>query len=154
MKLSRQLHHQLESFFREFFDDEKLRLPEIEIYGNRGARLATKILSVHGISFGRFIFIKPDLIRRDSQERLCISKELLAHEAAHVLQYQQLGAAKFLYKYFKSYFAALKLKKSWDFNSRAEAYLEIPFEAEARAGGAEFVELVEKARSAKLEISS
>lgn len=146
MKLSRKLHFQLESFFREFFDNQSLRLPEIEIFANRGARLVTKAAGVHGITFRRFIFIKPDLICRDNRARFCISKELLAHEATHVLQYQKLGAARFLYRYFKSFFVNLRHKKRLDFNSRMQAYLEIPFEAEARMSGAKFVEKMQSAK--------
>ncbi|MGI8468017.1 MAG: eCIS core domain-containing protein [Pyrinomonadaceae bacterium] len=146
MKLSRKLHRQLESFFREFFDDRNLRLPEIEVYGNRGARLVTRILGVHGITFGRFIFIKPDLICRDDSKRFRISKELLAHEATHVLQYQKFGTLRFLYRYFKSFFVNLRCGKSWNFDSRTQAYLEIPFEGEARAGGAEFAEKMQNAK--------
>ena len=140
MFLSRTLHRRLEVFFREFFDDEHLRLPKIEIYCGRGARLITKIINVHGITIGRFIFIKPDLIYRDDFARLCISKELLAHEATHVLQYRNLGTLKFLYCYLSSYFVNLRGRKNWNFVSRMHAYLEIPFETEARAGGAKFVE--------------
>ena len=146
MKLSRKLHRQLESFFCTFFDNQSLQLPEIEIYANRGARLVTKIFSVQGITFGRFIFIKPDLIYRDSLTRLCISKELLAHEATHVLQYRRLGAAKFLYRYFNRFFVNLRHRKRLDFNSRLQAYLEIPFEAEARAGGAGFAEEIQSVK--------
>lgn len=140
MRLSRKLHHQLEDFFREFFGDENLRLPEIEICCGRNANVVTKLLGVHGITLGRYIFIKPDLIyRRNSAERY-ISKNLLAHEATHVLQYQNFGALKFLYQYFKSYFLSLREKKSWNAGARLQAYLDIPFEAEARAGGAGFVD--------------
>ena len=140
MVLSRALHRRLEIFFREFFVDENLRLPEINIYCGRGARLIAGILNVHGITIGRFVFIKPNLIYSDNPARLCIPKELLAHEATHVLQYRKLGTFKFLYRYFKSYFVNLRGKENWNFVSRMEAYLEIPFEAEARAGGAKFAE--------------
>jgi hypothetical protein len=147
MKLSRELHSQLEIFFREFFEDENLRLPEIEIFCNRGARFVTKLISVHGITFRRFIFIKPDLICRNPELKLCISRNLLAHEATHVMQYQKLGTLKFLYRYFKSYFLNLKRSKDRNFNSRMQAYLDIPFEREARAGGTDFVEWLNKQRA-------
>lgn len=149
MKLSRELHSQLENFFREFFDDENLRLPEIEIFCHRGARFVTKLISVHGITFRRFIFIKPDLISRSPEMKLCISKNLLAHEATHVVQYQKLGTLKFLYRYFKSYFVNLRGGKDWNFNSRMMAYLDIPFEEEARVCGANFVEWLNKTENAK-----
>lgn len=139
MKLAPKLHLQLEVFFREFFGDQSLRLPEIEIYAKRGARLITGILGVGGITFGRHIFIQPDLIYRNDQSRLCISKELLAHEAAHTMQYRRLGTLKFLYEYFKSYFLTLRNKRKWDSIARMQAYLDIPFETEARVCGAAFI---------------
>ena len=147
MKLSRQLHHQLESFFREFFADENLRLPEIEIYCSRGANLVTKIAGVHGITLGRFVFIKPELMRRADTRRLFITKNLLAHEATHVVQYQKLGAIRFLYRYFKSYFSNLRRYKARNFEARMQAYRNIPFEIEARDGGAGFVEWLEKQKA-------
>ncbi len=140
MKLASKTHRLLEGFFREFFGDDKLSLPEIEIYAGRGARLFTKILKVHGITFGSVIFIKPDLMRRNDGRRLCIPKELLAHEATHVLQYQKSGFFKFLYTYLRHYFTGLTRQKRWDFNSRAMAYLQIPHEVEARRCGSKFVE--------------
>lgn len=139
MKLCRELQHQLESFFREFFGNRSLQLPEIEIFAKRGARFVTKVFGVQGITLGRFVFIKPDLIFRDKRARLCISKELLAHEATHVLQYQKLGTVKFLYLYFKSFFSGLRRRGNLNFDARMQAYLEIPFEAQARAGGTKFI---------------
>ena len=38
----------------------------------------------------------------------------------------------FFYTYLKGYWQALRAKEKWDFNSRMEAYLEIPHEVEAR----------------------
>ncbi len=140
MKLSPQTNRQLESFFREYFDDESLKLPKIQIYAERGAGLITKILSVHGITIGRHIFIKPKLAKHDKKNRLQISKNLLAHEVTHVLQYQQLGFFGFLYKYLRDYFAILRGKKKWDVHSRMEAYWEIPHEIEARDSAQKFVE--------------
>src|SRR6476661_5001317 len=103
MKLSPNTHRQLESLFRMYFDDENLKLPEIELYVRRGARIVAKILSIYGITFGRFMFIQPDLLYRNSDLELCISKELLAHEATHVLQYQRLGWFRFFFNYLKGY---------------------------------------------------
>jgi hypothetical protein len=152
MKLSRKLHQELESFFRECFGNDKLNLPEIEIYGKRGARFVTRALSVHGITFGRHIFIKPSLISRNSKQKLSMSKELLAHEATHVLQYDKLGFLIFFYTYLKGYLAALKRKPKWDFQSRLEAYWEIPQEQEARECAAKFIEW--SARSEKLKVEN
>lgn len=147
MRLSRQSHQRLESFFREFYSDESLRLPEIELYIRRGAGIAAKLTGVFGITFGRFIFIKPDLIHRPETDKSFISKKLMAHEATHVLQYARLGWLGFFYTYLKAYWIELKKKKKWDFNSRMEAYLEIPHEVEARICADKFVEWCEKLKS-------
>jgi len=140
MKLSPKAHRELESFFREYFGSKNLKLPQVEIYINRGARLVTNLLCVNGITFGRYIFIKPDLISNKRKNQSYISKGLLAHEATHVLQYQRYGVLKFFYTYLKGYFSALKKKKKWNFISRVEAYLEIPHEREARECAAQFIE--------------
>jgi hypothetical protein len=144
MKISRSAHRQLEVFFREYFRDDKLNLPEIELYARRGAWLITKIFKIYGITFGRYIFVKPDLTSRSVNRQLYISKELLAHETTHVLQYQKLGWILFFYTYLKGYLRALRQKEKWDFNSRHESYLEIPHEVEARICAAKFVEWTEK----------
>ena len=154
MKLSRKAHYLLERFFREHFNDAELKLPEIELYSNGGARLVTKILKIYGITFGRFIFIKPELISRNRDQLLCISRELLAHETTHVLQYQKLGAILFLYTYLKAYFRALRKKKKWDFSSRQDSYLEIPHEVEARMCGRKFIEWLEKTDNEKWNTES
>lgn len=149
MRLSKNSRLELEDFFRKFYEDENLKLPEIEIYARRGSRLVTKLTSVLAITFGSFIFVKPDLITRDAKNALCISKELLAHEIAHVLQYRKLGWFGFVYTYLKGYWKALKTKEKWDFNSRTQAYLEIPHEVEARTCAVEFIEWRRKVKSEK-----
>jgi hypothetical protein len=138
MRLSRQTNEELQNFFREYFDDEKLTLPKIRIYSKRGAGFITKILSIHGITIGRHILIKPNQAKYDAKNRLTISKNLLSHEVTHVVQYQQLGFFGFLYKYFKDYYLILRSKKRWDSDSRLEAYWEIPHEIEARRAAQEF----------------
>lgn len=139
MKLSPELHRQLEDFFREYFNDNGLKLPEIEIYTKGGAGIITKILSVHGITIGRHIFIKPEIMKFDKKtKRLRINKNLLAHEVAHVVQYQQLGFFGFLNKYLKDYFSSLSKKRKWHSVARTEAYWDIPHEIEARDAAREF----------------
>lgn len=149
MYLSRETHRQLEKFFREFYRDENLKLPEIEIYARRGSKLVIKLTSVLAITFGRFVFVKRDLLSRNAENALCISKELLAHETTHVLQYKKLGFFKFFYTYLKGYWKALKRKKKWDLIARTEAYLEIPHEIEARRCAAEFVEWSRREKNEK-----
>jgi hypothetical protein len=132
MKLSRATHRKFENFLREYFADENLVLPEIQIYCRGGARVFTKILKVDGVTFGRHIFIKPKYLRRDENNRLVAEKDLLAHELTHTIQYRRHGAIKFFYTYLSGFWRALRGKKSWDFQSRLKSYMEIPHEIEAR----------------------
>ena len=116
MKLSADSHRQLEEFFREHFSDENLILPVIQIYGSRGSRLLTKILSVDGITFGRHIFITPRYLRRRHQDSgLSAPSGLLVHEITHTLQYRRYGTFKFFYLYLKGFFEALRRKEKWNF---------------------------------------
>lgn len=141
MKLSRQTQKKFETFFRQQFEDERLRLPEVEIYIKRGSGIVTKILKVDGITIGRHIFIKPSFAKYNSKNSITISKKLLAHELTHVLQYQKLGFIGFLVDYLKEYLIGLKRKKKWDLQARTEAYWEIPHEVEARNAAEKFIEL-------------
>lgn len=140
MKLSRELHQQIENYFRFYFKDETLKLPEVEIFVRRGAWLFSRLFIVNGITFGRHIFIRPELVKRNSKNRLIISKNLLVHELTHTMQYQKQGFLRFLFSYFKAYFINLKRKKKWDIYSRAESYLEIPHEIEARDSAEKFIQ--------------
>ncbi len=139
MKLAESSHHRLETFFREFLCDKTFQLPTINFYAGRFSRILTLILQVHGITFGRHIFITPDLIAKNYESRQKLSLELAAHEIVHVLQYKKEGFIRFFYKYLTSYWRTLRTKKNWNADSRHEAYLEIPFEREAREIAAEFV---------------
>jgi hypothetical protein len=139
MRLSQKTHKQLEAFFRLYFEDENLKLPKVEIYLRRGAKLITKLIRVDGITLGRIVFVNPDLAFYDENQRLCLSKNLLSHELTHVIQYNQLGFFGFLYKYLKDYFVLLREKKAWDSKARMESYWEIPHEIEARDAAKKFV---------------
>jgi hypothetical protein len=147
MKLSADSHRQLEDFFREYFGDENLKLPEIQIYARRGARLLTKLLSIDGITFGRHIFITPRHLRRNQNEHLCAPRELIAHEVAHTMQYLRHGTFKFFYLYLKGYFGALRQKEKWNYLARMQAYMEIPHEVEARALAAKYVNWCERRKT-------
>ena len=140
MKLAENSQDRLETFFREFLSDESFRLPTVNFYAGKFARIFTLILQVHGITFGRHIFVMPDLIAKDFENRRKLSLELAAHEIVHVLQYKKEGFVRFFYKYLTSYWRNLRKKKDWNASSRHEAYREIPFEREAREIAAEFVE--------------
>jgi hypothetical protein len=140
MKLAEDSQHKLQTFFREVLSNENFQLPKINFYTGKFTRMFTLILRVHGITFGRHIFIKPNLITKDTANRRKLSLELVAHEIVHVLQYKKEGFIKFLYKYLSSYWRNLQTKKNWNAASRHEAYREIPFEREAREIAAKFVE--------------
>jgi hypothetical protein len=71
---------------------------------------------------------------------LKLPEDLIAHEIAHTLQYRREGFVNFFRKYLSSYWRNLRRKRKWDAAARQEAYLEIPFEIEARATAARFVE--------------
>jgi hypothetical protein len=139
MKLAESSHDKLQTFFREILSDENFRLPKVNFYAGKFSRGLTLILHVHGITFGRHIFIMPDLIAKDFEDRRKLSLELVAHEIVHVLQYKKEGFIGFFYKYLSSYWRNLRRKKNWNADSRHEAYREIPFEREAREIAARFV---------------
>ena len=140
MKLARSSHQRLETFFREYLNDAAFQLPVIYFYVGRFAGILTRLISVHGITFGSRIFIKPALLSLNQNNLSKLPEDLIAHEIAHVLQYRQEGFINFFYKYLTSFWRNLRKKKNWDAYSRHESYLEIPFEIEARAVAAEFIE--------------
>lgn len=93
---------------------------------------------VDGITFGRHIFIRPKYLQK-RQNKLIAPKDLMAHELAHTIQYSRTGAIPFFMSYIGEFFRALRRKRKWDFQSRVEAYLEIPHEIEARDCAAAFL---------------
>jgi hypothetical protein len=139
MKLSPATHQTYEIFFRQFFADDSLRLPASRVYAKRGASLVTRLLRVDGITLGRYIFIKPCLAEYISPDALKISRNLLAHELTHVVQYQKLGFFGFLSGYVREYFQGLRRRKRYSLKARREAYWEISHEIEARQAAAEFI---------------
>lgn len=82
----------------------------------------------HGMTVGRFILV----LRDDDRSG---RRVLLAHELVHVEQYARLGAARFLWRYLREYFANLVRLRS-----HRQAYLAISAEAEARAAAARWAE--------------
>ena len=66
----------------------------------------------------------------------------------HVIQYAEKGFAKFLYQYLKFYFINLRKTGEWNFAARRRAYLEIPFEIEARAAADEYLKWKQERQSA------
>jgi len=73
---------------------------------------------VAGFAFSGTIYIR---------DENTVSKELLAHELVHCVQYREYGLLRFLYLYFYFY-----LKNRFKGMNHRAAYLEIPFEKQAR----------------------
>ncbi len=140
MKLANDSHKSLEEFFKEYYQDEKFALPKIYFYGGGFTRFFTYFIKVHGITFGRRIFILPALISVNNLDEPRLSEQLAAHEITHVIQYQKHGFYGFFFNYLKCYVNNLRGKKKWDLNSRQEAYFDIPFEIEARDAAMKFAE--------------
>lgn len=140
MKLAVSSHRKLEEFFREYLNDKTFHLPQIYFYVGKYTNLLTTLISVHGITFGRLVFIAPRLLSSNQNNLLKLPEDLVAHEIAHVIQYRREGFVKFFYEYWTSYWRNLRKRRKWDRLSRQNAYLEIPFEVEARHAAAEFVE--------------
>jgi hypothetical protein len=139
MKLADTSRQRLELFFREYLDDENFRLPVIYFYCGKFTKFFTNLISVHGITFGRRIFISPKIISLNRNNFPRLPEDLAAHEVTHALQYRREGFFKFFYKYLRDYWRNLKKKEKWDLISRQQAYLEIPFEMEARATAESFI---------------
>ena len=138
MRLSEKSRKKIEEFFREYLPDENFSLPEIHFYGGRFAHYLTSRLKIEGITIGRRIYIFPENFWLSDSRKLRLDEELVVHEIAHVLQYRREGFLKFLWLYQKSYYANLRKKKSRDALAKSEAYLEIPFEIEARQAASKF----------------
>ena len=140
MKLAVGSHQKLELFFREYLNDEKFNLPKIHFYAGSITQLLTKIINVQGITFGRRIFILKKFVALNQENLLTLPQKLAVHEITHVIQYRHYGFIKFFYKYLTNFWKNLRTKKKWDVISRHAAYLEIPFEVEAREVADKFVE--------------
>lgn len=132
MKLSEKSRRKIEAFFRDYLEDDRFNLPEIEFYGGKFTRFFTTKLKIEGITIGKRIFIFPEQFWRSESKLLRLDEALVVHEIAHVLQYRREGFFKFLYKYLRDYWRNLRKLKSWDSFSIQMAYFEIPFEKEAR----------------------
>jgi uncharacterized protein YjaZ len=132
-------HRRFEEFFRDFYGDDELILPKIHIYSRRGSRIVTTVLKVNGITIGRHIFIQTHLTWRDSENRLCAPKALIAHELTHSMQYARQGFFGFLKSYLGTFWKLVRKTKKWDFDSRMQAYLDIPQEIEARRAARVFL---------------
>lgn len=112
--------------------DPQIKLPPIQIYGGRLARLFTQTFKIGAITFGRRIIVKPALFRTDERGEVQVQAWLLAHEGTHVLQYQQAGMLGFFASYLREYFKILFGSRKLDAKARMEAYRNIRHEKDAR----------------------
>lgn len=140
MKLAESSRRKLEKFFRETLNDGEIRLPEIYFHAGRFSEILTRVLKIYAITIGENIFVAPEFVSLETTGRRKIHLELAAHEITHVVQFKREGFLKFFYKYLKSYLINLREQKTWDAAARQQAYLDIPFEIEAREAAARFVE--------------
>ncbi len=115
-----------------------MRLPPVSIYSGRLARWLTGAGRVGAITLGRRIFVAPGFVKRDEDGRRTIPGWLLAHEAAHVLQYERAGMFRFLSAYLRGYVRALRELGRWDAGARLAAYLSLAEEREARTAEAAY----------------
>jgi hypothetical protein len=134
MRLSAESHREVEEFFRAHAGRPGLVLPPVYVYAGGFAGLLTIAAGgVDAITFGRRVFVSPALVGRDSSGRAVVPVRLLVHEAAHVLQYEERGFARFLVGYLRGYFRGLwEGGKGCGAAARNAAYLAIPEEREAR----------------------
>lgn len=117
-------------------------MPRVYVYAGGFAGLLTRVAGgVGAITFGRRVFVKPSLVRKDSKGRASLPAWLLVHEATHVLQYEERGMLRFLAGYLRGYFRGLKEEgKGFGSAARNKAYLAIPEECAAREAERAYVE--------------
>jgi hypothetical protein len=149
--LSPESHHRIESFLRDYLHEENLKLPRLSIYNGRWTRWLTSAFHISAITFGRCIFVAPKMVARDGRGRLTVPANLIAHEAMHVVQYEQSGFVRFLCSYLRGYFQALRKERGWSKAARHAAYFAIKQEQEAYAAESAFDvwRLQEKMREVK-----
>jgi hypothetical protein len=133
MRLAEESRARLERFFRSYHGDERLRLPPVFVHAGFWSERATHVLRIAAITVGRHVFVSPKMVGRDERGRLTIPGWLLAHEAAHVRQFQQAGFLPFVFNYAREYLAFLLRGGKFDAGARMKAYEQIAREREARA---------------------
>ena len=138
MRLSAESHKRVEQFFREYVNEPGLSLPPIDFHGGLTARVLMVFARMDAITFGRRVFVRPGLFGRDERGRATLRGWLVVHEAAHVLQYERRGFARFLRDYLRGYWRALRAGGRWDARGRMAAYMAIAEEREARAAEAAY----------------
>ena len=155
MLLAPESHERIEAFLRDHLQDEKLKLPPVFIYSGRVARWLTGSLQILAITFGRRIIVASKVIVRDEQGRLTVPAELIAHEATHVIQYQEAGFIGFLFSYLKEYWLALKEhRQGWSKAARNAAYFAIRHEREAYGAESAYASWVALAKMTEEDAAS
>lgn len=132
MRLAADSHQTIEDFHRHFGDDEDLRLPPVHLHNGRFAHWITHTFEIGAITFGRHVFIKPELTTQDEDGKWTAPAWLVAHETMHVLQYEEAGFVGFLISYLRDYWQCLRRQKKWNAAARMEAYRAIKVECIAR----------------------
>ncbi len=132
MKLAAESHARIEAFHRVHSKDAGLRLPTVYIYDGSFSRWITKKFDLNAITFGRHVFLAPDLIEDDGVKHA--PGWLIAHETVHVLQYERAGFVGFLIKFVWDFLRAWReLGWKMDEKTRLRAYHSMRVEREALA---------------------
>lgn len=100
----------------------------------------TRVLRSAAFTIGRHIFVSQVYLKRDDGGHLRMRGWLLAHEAAHVRQFQSEGFLPFLYNYLREYVTFLFRSGKLDAVARRVAYEQITREQEAREVEAAYLE--------------
>jgi hypothetical protein len=140
MRLAEESQARLERFFRSFEQDETLHLPPVFIHTGFLSHWLTKILRVAAITIGCHVFVSRDILQRDAGESIAISGGLLAHEVAHVRQFEQEGFLPFICNYVREYLTLVSRGGKLNSKARLEAYQQIGPEREARSVEAAYLE--------------
>jgi len=152
MKIAAESRRKIEEFFRIYFKDENLVLPEFSIYCGFWARAICRTFKISGITLGRRIFIDPAFVTINLAEgKIYAPFQLIVHEATHVLQYAREGFFGFLIGYLKEWLAFLREQGKRDVQTRWQAYYAIKHEAEAREAATAYVEWKTELAKAKKE---
>ncbi len=109
-----------------------LRLPPVHVHAGFWSKGLTRLLRIAAITLGRHIFVARGVLWRDVSGQLAMHGWLLAHETAHVRQYQRAGFLPFIFDYVRQYLVFLVRRGKFDARARTEAYEQIAQEREAR----------------------
>lgn len=109
-----------------------LRLPVVFVHAGFWSGVLTRLLRIAAITIDRHIFVSRKLVWRNVRGQLTMPGALLAHEAEHVRQFQQVGILPFISNYVSEYLVFLVRRGKFDAKTKMEAYERITREREAR----------------------